>query len=251
MISKVKNTIARLLYPYGSIRTVLSGPLRGYRYIVGPAMGVTYAVGASQDAQTSFLLEKISDGEVVFDVGGNQGQLTLLFAHAVGKEGTVVAFEPIGELAEKIRQNVSLNNLGNVEVVAAAAAGQAGHAEFRYSEDHATQGMLQDTEPTYSLSEAKTVRVQTVTLDEIAQREGLWPDVMKVDVEGGAKSVFSGAQRVLDRAPDILIEQHGPEEQYAVKNELISRGYTARTLEGNRIEDPTEGWHNPLWCTKR
>lgn len=93
--------------------------------------------------------------------------------------------------------------------------------------------------------------MQTVTLDEIAQGEGLWPDVMKVDVEGGAKSVFSGAQRVLDRAPDILIEQHGPEEQYAVKNELISRGYTARTLEGNRIEDPTEGWHNPLWCTKR
>ena len=131
-----------------------------------------------------------------------------------------MAFEPIEELAEKIRKNVSLNNLGNVEVVAAAAAGQAGHAEFRYSEDHATQGMLQDTEPTYSLSEAKTVRVQMVTLDEIAQREGLWPDVMKVDVEGGAKSVFSGAQRVLDRAPDILIEQHGPEEQYAVKTNL-------------------------------
>ena len=72
MISKVKNTIARLLYPYGSIRTVLSGPLRGYRYIVGPAMGVTYAVGASQDAQISFLLEKISDGEVVFDVGATK-----------------------------------------------------------------------------------------------------------------------------------------------------------------------------------
>lgn len=212
-------------------------------------MGVTYAVGASQDAQTSFLLQKISDGEVVFDVGANQGQLTLLFAHAVGKDETVVSLEPIEELAEKIRQNASLNNLGNVEVVAAAAAAQAGHAEFRYSEDHATQGMLQDTEPTYFLSDAKTVRVHTLTLDEIAQEKGIWPDVMKVDVEGGAKSVFSGAQHILDHAPDILIEQHGPEEQCAVKRELISRGYTARTLEGNRIEDPTEGWYNPLWCT--
>ena len=110
--------------------------------------------------------------------------------------------------------------------------------------------MLQDTEPTYEVPGAESVEVRTVTLDNTAEDLGLWPDLIKVDVEGGAGAVFEGAKRVLNLGPDIYIEQHGPEEQRVVKDEIISRGYTARTLDGKIVEDPTNGWHNPLWCTR-
>lgn len=245
----LKEAIARLFYPYGSIRTVLRGPLRGYEYIVSPAMGVTYALGIDENSQ-KFFFESVSEGAVVFDVGANKGQLTLPFAHIVGENGKVVAIEPVEELAELIRRNTKLNDLNNVEVVEAAASSQKGTAEFEYPGEQSTQGMLSGTEPTYVLPEAKTISVHTMTLDEIAKARSLWPDMIKVDVEGGARLVFEGAQKTLDRGPDVFIEQHGPREQEAVKDELIDRGYTARTLSGDLVSDPTDEWHNPLWCTK-
>ncbi|MFB6224969.1 MAG: FkbM family methyltransferase [Candidatus Paceibacteria bacterium] len=245
---KVKEKIARLFYPYGSVRTILRGPLQGYKYVVGPSMGMTYALGADANDQ-EFLSEEVSEGSVVFDIGANRGQLTLLFAHVVGKDGRVIAFEPVEELAERIHRNAKLNALRNVDIVTAAASFREGKAEFDYSTEHSTQGMLKETEPTYTLSETETVTVQTTPLDEVARERKAWPDMIKIDVEGGAGAVLKGAQQVLAREPDVFIEQHGPEEQKAVKDELIDRGYTVRTLNGDLVQDPTDGWYNPLWCT--
>jgi FkbM family methyltransferase len=212
-------------------------------------MGVTYAFGADANDQ-KFLFGKANEGSVIFDVGANRGQLTLLFACAVGSDGRVIAAEPVEELANRVERNAKLNNLRNVEVVTAAASSEEGTAKFDYSTDHSTQGMLTEKEPTYSLSEAETITVQTIPLDKIAREKGAWPDLMKVDVEGGASAVFEGAQQVLDRGPAVFVEQHGPEEQEAVKRDLIDRGYTARTLDGTVVQDPTDGWHNPLYCTR-
>lgn len=182
----VRDVIARILFPYGVIRRVLRGPLRGYKYIVGPAMGASFALG-SEAHNYSFLAKKVGAGSVVFDVGANQGQLSLFFARAVGEEGTVISFEPIGELAERISHNAKLNHLSNVKVVAAAAAGREGRAKFNYTAERKTQGMLYGTEPTYDVLGAETNEVRTVALDVIAEKSSLHPNLMKVDVEGGQK----------------------------------------------------------------
>ena len=176
--------------------------------------------------------------------------MALFFAEMVGG-GQVVSFEPVEELANLIRQNAELNNLSNVDVVVAAAATDEGTADFAYSEAFSTQGMLMSSEPTYTLSDARSTTVRTVALDEVADETGFWPDAIKVDVEGGARAMFEGAQRILDRGPDIYIELHGPEEQRAVRDELINRGYNIQTLDGTVIRDPTDEWHSPLWCVRK
>jgi len=224
------------------------GPLRGEKFVVSPSMGMTYALGRDDNDQ-KFLSDNIEEGSVVFDVGANRGQVSLLFAAIVGGSGVVVSFEPVESLAYMIRRNVRLNNYDNVRVITAAASMDSGVAEFHYSPAHSTQGMLSDTEPTYMSPGTNTLEVRTVSLDQTAREMGLWPDVLKVDVEGGAKAVFEGFQQGLDRGTDIFIEQHGPEEQKAIKDEIIGRGYKAQTLDGVVIEDPTTGWYNPLWCT--
>ena len=180
----IKNTIARLFYPFGSTRTVLRGSLRGMKYIVHPAMGATYAFG-SDAFHHSFLARKIDKGMTVFDVGGNCGQLALLFGKEVGDEGTVVSFEPIEELADQIRKNADLNHLGNVKVVTAAASDCHGTTTFAYDEQHSTQGTLTGVEPTYTVDGAKTRTVETVSLDQCARDMSLRPDMLKIDVEGG------------------------------------------------------------------
>ena len=247
----MKERLARLLYPYGSIRRVYRGPLQGYRYVVGPGMGVTFAWNLGSP-EKEFLAEHISHGATVYDIGGNRGQFALFFSHLVGEAGHVVSFEPVEKLAGIIQRNVELNEIANTRVVTAAASKESGTAEFSYTDEYSTQGMLESTEPTYQLEEADTIEVRTIRLDDVVDdTETGAPDVMKVDVEGGAGAVFSGAASILDtHAPDIYVELHGPEEQEAVRDFLLERGYTAETLDGTPVEDSTARWRNPLWCTK-
>lgn len=184
----MKERLARFLYPYGSIRRVYRGPLQGYRYVVRPGMGVSYAwnLGSPEKA---FLADRIPPGATIYDIGANRGQFTLLFSHLVGETGRVISFEPVEKLADTVRRNVELNEIGNARVVAAAASDEEGTAEFAYTDQHSTQGMLQETEPSYQLEGADTIEVRTVRLDDVVgDIEGGAPDVMKVDVEGGGGS---------------------------------------------------------------
>jgi hypothetical protein len=60
-----------------------------------------------------------------------------------------------------------LNDLSNLEVVAAAAAEDEGTATFQFSESLSTQGQLAGTEPEYTLPDASAIEVQTLSIDEV------------------------------------------------------------------------------------
>jgi predicted RNA methylase len=64
--------------------------------------------------------ESLSPGNTVLDVGANLGQMTVLFARAVGPTGRVLAFEADNYIADLLRLNVGLNGLTNVDIVEAA-----------------------------------------------------------------------------------------------------------------------------------
>ncbi len=86
--------VARRLYPHGSIRKVLRGPLQGMHFIVVNGMGVTYALG--QDHWNfADLLPQLNGGATVYDIGANCGQMALFFSRQVGPRGRVVSFEPV------------------------------------------------------------------------------------------------------------------------------------------------------------
>jgi len=243
-------TIVRNLYPFGSIRPVLFGPLQGYRYQVEPGMGFTYSMG-DDAANFRFLSQKIQPGMTVFDIGANRGQMMLLFARSVGSAGQVFSFEPIAELAKCTERNASLNKLTNVNVVQVAASDQDGTAVFAYSDAHSTQGKLVEQEKTYQVSGTENIEVKTLRLDTFIQQSAVVPHILKIDVEGAGAAVLRGAASLLDSAaPQIYIELHGPEEQMGVRDELLARGYLAETLQGERILDPTAAWHSTLWCYK-
>src|SRR5687767_9090005 len=66
-----------------------------------------------------FYINNIKEGAIVFDVGANIGELTLLFSKFCGSTGHVHAFEPTLTTFETLsqtlqqlgKQNVTLNNL--------------------------------------------------------------------------------------------------------------------------------------------
>lgn len=240
------SSLVRLFYPYGSTRTVLRGPARGARFIVAPGIGFTYAIG-TEAAAPRFFEREIRKGMTVWDLGGNKGQMALLFALLVGAEGRVVTFEPAAQEVGALRENVALNPAARIEVVEAAVSDRSGHLSFQYTPDLPTQGKLAEVEPTYT-STGDPITVAAVTLDELLDTTPV-PHVMKVDVEGAAAAAFRGGTRLLSEVrPNLYIELHGPEEQAGVRDEVVGRGYIAYTLDGTVVPDPTAGWHSPLWC---
>lgn len=239
--------VIRWLYPYGSVRRVVRGPATGMRFVVEPTMGLAYAIGHPR-AMPRYFSPHIRRGMTIFDVGANKGQMMLLFARLVGPEGRVVSFEPAPAEFRCLERNVRLNALDQVTTVQAAASDAPGDLVFMYDAANPTQGKLRDVEPSYTVTGAVPVSVPARPLDEFLD-QGLRPDLIKIDVEGAGLRVLRGAARILEHVgPRILIELHGPEEQAAVRDELLTRGYVAETLDGVRVADPTVGWHDPLWC---
>lgn len=240
-------SVARLLFPHGSVRSAYRGPARGMRFVVEPGIGVSYALGVEEAAPRHFS-RWVQSGMTVYDLGSNKGQMALLFAALVGPEGRVLAFEPAPDEFASLSRNLELNGLGCVHPRRAAVADAEGEMTFAYTPDHPTQGKLVDVEASYSTAGATTLTVPTIRLDSLVGIEPP-PDLMKVDVEGAAAAALRGAAQILDEVgPRIYIELHGPEEQAGVRDELLGRGYVAETLSGTRVEDPTDGFHSPLWC---
>jgi FkbM family methyltransferase len=176
--------------------------------------------------------------------------MSLIFAALVGPTGRVLAFEPSLPEYRRLVTNIRLNDLDNVACFNAAAADFSGDTPFDYHPQFPTQGKMALVEPSYIVSGAARVSVPAITLDSLLGIQPP-PHIMKIDVEGAAGSVLRGARTILNSiGPTIFVELHGPEEQAAIRDELLGRGYVAETLEGETILDPTSHWHSPLWCHK-
>ena len=245
----MKQQLARFLYPHGSTRRVLRGPAKGMKLVVEPGVGFSYMMGLDA-AAPAFFMTAIARGMRVFDVGANKGQMALLFAAVVGCDGQVIALEPAPAEFASLERNVRLNHLRNVTTLQVAAAEANGEATFLYAPSTPTQGKLAAVESSYAIRDPEALNVRTRTLDSVAEEFGA-PDVVKIDVEGSAATVLRGARQLIDtHAPKFYVELHGPEEQAGVRDELIARGYIARTLPGDIVKDPTAGWFSPLWCAR-
>lgn len=244
----LKQRLVRFLYPYGAVRRVLRGPVKGFRYVVAPGMGLTYALGVDS-WNWRFLLRHVLPGMTIYDIGANRGQMTLFFAHLVGSSGTVISYEPEPDVYSTLMRNIELNSLRNVTAFQSALADADGVGSFAYSECHSTQGKLLNVEKTYEIPEAFLHDVMVTRLDSVVSEGVPPPQLIKIDVEGGAALLLRGAVEVLEKhSPKIYVELHGSEEQAGIRDELLTRGYVAETIDGINVPDPTDGWYSPLWC---
>jgi FkbM family methyltransferase len=216
-------------------------------FVARSGMALSYMLGTS-DAAPRYFSRWIDRGQTVFDVGANQGQMTLIFSALVGPAGSVLSFEPSAENFAHLEHNLRLNGSANVRTFPVAVADVEGFTTFEYSPLQPTQGKLSSVEPTYLVDGSKSVSVEAVTLDAITAK-GDSPNAIKIDVEGGAAVVLKGARLTIEQfSPVFFIELHGPEEQAGVRDDLIARGYVAETVSKERVSDPTIGWHSPLIC---
>lgn len=248
---KIAQQIIRQLFPHDSIRTVLRGPLRGSRFVVVPGMGATYAFG-SNSTNWRFLRERVHAGDVVYDIGGNCGQMALFFSQWVGGAGRVYSFEPVPQNAATLRRNLELNACGNVEVIEAAVAADALPRTFCFDAAHHTMGTLEGAMVKLDTWET-TLQVNCVTLDGMIESGARPPQVLKIDVEGSGLGVIEGAVNLIEQhRPAIYFELHAADEnapELQALQLLRERwGYRVTDLNGTLQNELSPMWGGAVWC---
>lgn len=203
--------LVRMFYPLGATRAVLRGPLKGRHFFVVPGMGVTYAY-AGNGINWRFLAHHVKKGDVVYDIGGNCGQMALYFSVWAGPGGSVYTFEPAPHNMQTLRKNVELNQMRNVEIVVAAVASDSQPRTFCFDSEWHTMGTLRDVmiKPD---AWATTFQVPCVTLDELLLDGSRPPQLIKIDVEGAGLGVIEGAANLIENwLPKIYFVLHAADE---------------------------------------
>ena len=169
--------------------------------------------------------------DCVFDVGANAGQYATMLRTRVGYRGPIISYEPIPELATKIRAAAALDRGWFVEELALDAV--EGHATFNvfasdpFSSLHAASAAAEQQFPTHLRLERR-IDVRTGTLaNELASyqaRLGFKRPFLKMDTQGHDVSVALGAG---DRLRDFV----GLQSELAIGRLYVDAPGYAEALE--------------------
>lgn len=222
---------ARLLLPLIPERAVvpiLSGPLRGARWIAKSSIPGCWG-GYFESATQQFIVEELGAGDTFIDAGANVGFFTLLGSRTVGRSGKVVAFEPLQRNVELLEHHLELNRVTNAVVVRSALSDHSGY-----------EGFGSKSSPSMArLSNDGAERVEVTTLDEALTALDLGEvRLIKIDVEGAEAEVLAGAASTLSRQPrpSLVIATHGWRAHAATIERLGGFGYRELDLE---MDDPS------------
>lgn len=245
------HSIVRQLYPHGSVRRVLRGPLCGWSFEVVPGMGLTYALGFDH-LNFRFLAERLRPGQAVYDIGANCGQMSLFFAARTAPGGRVLAFEPAPQNATRLRRNLALNGVTSVQVFEAAVAEDDRPRRFNFNPGQHTTGGLSESRAHAALSVQES-EVACLSLDDLLAQGEAAPDLIKIDVEGGGLGVIRGAKQMLsEHRPQLFFEIHAAgldaPELEALRWLKREHGYRWFDLQGKELHELTPLWGEPVWC---
>lgn len=127
------------------------------------------------------------------DIGANVGWYSLNVARRF-PEATVHAFEPVPGIFRNLEKNLAVNALPRITAHNLGFMEKGGRLEFYYDPSISGRTSARNLADD---SGAGAVSCEVKRLDDFVAEEGVFPDLLKVDVEGAELFVFQGAQATL------------------------------------------------------
>ena len=189
--------------------------------------------------EVCFVLKYLKPGQTAVDIGAHRGAFTYWMAKRVGRQGRVLAFEPLPAMAEYLRHIQQVFPLPQLTVEEAALCHQSGRRMLHVPRDDYL-GMTSFT-PSAQPKGHIQMEVTTFTLDEYVRHASARPvDFIKCDVEGHELEVLQGANNVLrEDQPILLLEcedhRNGGGQLERVTRYLSRFDYECFALYSHRI----------------
>ncbi len=193
--------------------TMRSGLTEGLKQRGGLRLGVRQLTGrwSPERQQEERFLKRLPITGTVYDIGGFEGMHTIFFASRVAPDGRVVTFKPVPENVAKIRANVAVNGLENVEVRQVGVADAPGERTFHLIAGE-TSRTSADPAIGHSLDAegAEALNMTVTSIDAEVAAGTPAPDFVKIDVEGLELDVLRGMTNTIGACrPRLFIELHG------------------------------------------
>jgi FkbM family methyltransferase len=162
---------------------------------VASDVGYLREIARAYEGFANLVRRNVSPGAIAIDVGANIGLTSIIMARRLSR---VLAFEPSPPNLDLLRRNLALNDLDNVEVIAAAVSNRAGALAFHVAEFGPGSQVVSEG---HFGRGAPTIEVRSVRLDSFG-----FPriDFIKIDVEGHEPEVLAGARTLLERDRPLI-----------------------------------------------
>lgn len=230
MCIPLQKILDRLLGGASPVQTrFIDGPLRGQSFVCWTSEKYFF-MGTYFEADVQRLLaQTIQQGDIIYDVGGHAGYMSLLFSALTGPSGKVFTFEPSAVNFPRVQHNVARNGRSNVEILNVAASDHEGVALL--SEHGSESAIVASNEIGEGISPIRTVR-----LDDFVYRDGHpAPKFIKLDVEGHGGAALSGTKRLLESArPTLMCEVHSACEEQQITSIFTAYCYRQSAIDRDR-----------------
>jgi FkbM family methyltransferase len=166
-----------------------------------------------RDYDDAWLFACARHASVVFDVGANVGQSALLVLLCPNvRELVLVEANP--DALRVAAENLIRNQLcARARFVSAFAADTSNAMVDLWTVGTGAAGSMYMGHAVAAARAGKVQRVPTTTLDELVDRYGTVPELVKVDVEGAESKVLAGSRQLAaHRRTRFLVEMHSPRE---------------------------------------
>jgi FkbM family methyltransferase len=167
-------------------------------------LGRLIRTNSFERAETQLLRRILKPGMVMIDAGAHRGYYTLLASSILGKDGTVISFEPSPRERQWLWMHLVVNGRKNVKIEKCALGSKEETAEFFISLGKQTgcNSLRYPKGVKYSLP----IQVPVVTLDYYDQHSGMnCLDLLKMDLEGAEKEVLIGGQGCIQKNRPVII----------------------------------------------
>jgi FkbM family methyltransferase len=169
------------------------------------------------------------------DVGAFHGAFLLAFA-ALNPGACVLALEPFPDAFKALTSNGELNEGFKSKPLMQAAGRELGTIRMKQEWEHFVVIDPKDNK------EENFFTVPVVPLDILAQQQNVWPEIIKVDVEGFESDVLAGAKECLKRCRVLRLEVQPREfkrrdvETGRFLQELGNYGFEIFFTNGKRVQ---------------
>lgn len=200
--------LPKMLIPKPSNGQFFIKTLYGYAMKIDPTKdnGIErslYYTGTYEKGSLDLIQKVLKEGDVFIDVGANIGMMTVFASGVVGQTGKVIAFEPNPITREILNENIQKNNLSNITVSEYAIGANSEDAVI-YDRWDANRGCATLIKPDF---ETDSYDIKVTTLSSFLDI-GVFPDMIKIDVEGYELEVLKGVLDLMEsaNAPMLMVE---------------------------------------------
>ena len=248
-LSKIYNQISRLIVKIDDLKTIKTINSRNLTFKIKSRNWITkYRANSFNDKEPEMLdwIDKnLSSNDIFFDIGANVG-IYSIYAALRCPSSKIFSFEPEFSNLDQLKFNIIKNNLQNIITPYSIGISNSNDISYLHIQDF-TEGSALHSISNENIKLTHTGHkvlwregVAVFKLDSICKTLNIFPNLIKIDVDGDEYKILDGANECLknDNLRSIIIE---------IDKNKLNLEKCSTILSNHKFKKINEFGENQIW----